>query len=116
MLDLIGKNQGAGLQLLILIPRHLQARVYNADVSALHSLDHQIQAEQSRTKWNGLLINRLEIQRLRVKRIGKITVHGIFLRMHESPGERAYAVENIDRAGSDASCELGGRLLLAHLS
>jgi len=48
MLDLIGKNQGAGFQLLILIPRHLQARVYNADVSALHIFDHHIQAVQSR--------------------------------------------------------------------
>ena len=72
MFDLIGKNQGTGFQLVILVPRHLQPRVHYPDVSALHVLDHHIQAIQARAKWNGLLVDRLELQRLLKKGIGKI--------------------------------------------
>src|SRR5438445_7247351 len=72
MLDLIGKNQGTGFQLVILVPRHLQPRVHYPDVSALYVLDHHIQAIQARAKWNGLLVDRLELQRLLKKGIGKI--------------------------------------------
>src|SRR6266852_4796099 len=95
MLDLIGKDQRAGVQFVILVARHLQTSVHDADISALHILDHQIQPVQARAKRNRLLINRLQFQRLLEQRIGKIFGHRIFKRLHHAAGERGHATMNI---------------------
>src|SRR6266481_2900369 len=114
-LDLIGKNQRAGFQLVIVVPRHLQARVDDADISALHVLDHQIQTVEARAQRNGLLINRLELQGLLVKRIRKITAHGIFKRLYDTARERAYATEYIEHCGMNSILGLKGELAVGDL-
>src|SRR6202521_1630599 len=115
MLDLIGKNQRTGFQLVIFVPRHLQARVHDSDISALYILDHQVQTVQARAKWNSLLINRLELQGLLVKRIREIAGDGIFKCLHDTPGQRAYAPEHIEHRGVNSILSLIGKLAIRDL-
>ena len=115
MLDLVGKNQRAGFELVVLIAGHGQAIVHGANVSALHVFNHQIQAIQTRAQRHGLLINRLQLQRLLIEGIGEIATDGVFKSLHDAAGERGNAPENVDDGGVDAFLGLEGKLSVGNL-
>ena len=115
MLDLVGKNQRTGFELVVLIAGHGQAIVHGANVSALHVFNHQIQAIQTRAQRHGLLINRLQLQRLLIEGIGEIATDGVFKSLHDAAGERGNAPENVDDGGVDAFLGLEGKLSVGNL-
>src|SRR6266568_1308421 len=106
----IREDQRTCLQLLVFVPRHRQARVHDTDVSALHVLDHQIQAVQPRAQGNGFLINRLQLQRLLEKRIREIAADGILKRLHPAASESSQAPENIEYRGENPILRLKRKL------
>ena len=66
-LDLIGKNQSAGIEVLFVKVGHAKNGFYNTDTSALRILNDDVQAVEPSAKGNRLLINGVEVQRRREK-------------------------------------------------
>ena len=99
MLDLVRENQGTGIQLFILVAGHSEARVHDANIAAFHVLDDQVQAVQSGTQRQRLLINGRKLHGLLEERVWKILADGIFKGLYGAAGQRADTPENVHRSG-----------------
>ena len=112
----IGDDQRAGFELVVFKARNLQTRVHHADVAALHVLDDDVEPIKAWTQRNGLLINRLELQRLLIEALREIAADWIFKRLHDAAGQRADATKNVERRGIDAILRVERKLIVRNLN
>ena len=116
MLDLVGKNQRAGLELVVLIARHGKTGIDHANVSALDILDHQVQPIQARTQRHGVLVDRLHFQGLLEEGFRKVFRDGRLESCHDAAGQRAHAPEDIHGRGVNSIFGLERELTIGNLN
>src|SRR6202040_282908 len=114
-LGTVSDDQRAGFQVLVFEPGDLQPGVDHTHVATLDIFNHDVQAIKAGAQWYSLLIDRLQLDRLLKKAVGKVTADGIFECLHYAAGQRAHTTKHVERGRVHTIFIGEGKLIVGHL-
>ena len=100
--NLVGEDQGAGVEGFFFVERDPEGGIDGADVAVLRVFEHDVKAIEAGAQRNGPLIDGRQVHGGLKKRFGKIGGDYLFKGVNNAAAERGDAAVEIERGGLDA--------------
>jgi len=114
--DLVGEDQGTGVELVIFEVRDTQRSVENAQTAAKGVFDDEVEAVEAGTERNGLLVNGKQIHRRLEKGLRKVAGDKIFESLDDDATGRGDAAVETQGGGMHALCQLKAKVAIGDLN